>query len=86
SKKIDQEAFTGRSDTIMLVRLDPVRNTFGLLAIPRDTEAFIPNNGIQKINSANAIGGHNLAIATVQNFLQTPINHYVVLNVHGLVE
>jgi LCP family protein required for cell wall assembly len=86
TKKINQEAFTGRSDTIMLVRLDPLRNTFGLLAIPRDTEVYVPGNGIQKANSANAIGGHNLAIATVSNFLQLPIDHYVVLNVHGLVE
>lgn len=86
TKKINQEAFTGRSDTIMLVRLDPLRNTFGLLAIPRDTEVFVPGNGLQKVNSANAIGGHNLAIATLTNFLQVPIDHYVVLNVHGLVE
>ena len=86
TKKIDQEAFTGRSDTIMVVRLDPVRDSLGLLAIPRDTEVSIPGNGTQKINSANAIGGHNLAIATVSNFLQMPIDHYVVLNVHGLVE
>ncbi|MFG0227266.1 LCP family protein, partial [Streptococcus suis] len=74
TKKIDQEAFTGRSDTIMAVRLDPVRDTLGLLAIPRDTEVYIPGNGTQKINSANAIGGHNLALATVQNFLQMPID------------
>jgi LCP family protein required for cell wall assembly len=86
TKKINQEAFTGRSDTIMLVRLDPFRNTFNLLAIPRDTEVLVPGNGMQKVNSANAIGGHNLAIATLTNFLQVPIDHYVVLNVHGLVE
>lgn len=86
TKKIDQEAFTGRSDTIMVVRLDPPRNTLGLLAIPRDTEVYVPGNGRQKINSANAIGGHNLAIATVSGFLQLPIDHYIVLNVHGLVE
>lgn len=86
TKKIDQEAFTGRSDTIMVVRLDPPRNTLGLLAIPRDTEVYVPGSGRQKINSANAIGGHNLAIATVSGFLQLPIDHYIVLNVHGLVE
>ncbi len=86
TKKINQEAFTGRSDTIMLVRLDPLRNTFSLLAIPRDTEVLVPGNGMQKVNCANAIGGHNLAIATLTNFLQVPIDHYVVLNVHGLVE
>jgi len=86
TKKIDQEAFTGRSDTVMVVRLDPDRNSFGLLSIPRDTQVTIPGAGLQKINAANALGGHNLAVATVSNFLELPIDHYVVLNVHGLVE
>lgn len=86
NKKIDQNAFTGRSDTIMVVRLDPIRDTIGILSIPRDTEAVIPDNGRQKINAANAIGGPNLAVRTVSNLLQTQIDHYVVLNVHGLVE
>lgn len=86
TKKIDQEAFTGRSDTVMVVRLDPDRNTLGILSIPRDTQVNIPGAGLQKVNAANALGGHNLAVATVSNFLGLPIEHYVVLNVHGLVE
>lgn len=86
NKKIDQNAFTGRSDTIMVCRLDPLRDTMGILSIPRDTEVPIPDNGTQKINAANALGGPNLASRTVSNFLQIPIDHYVVLNVHGLVD
>ena len=86
NKKIDQSAFTGRSDTIMVVRLDPLRNALTMISIPRDTQAQIPDNGTQKINAANAIGGPNLAQRTVSAFLQLPIDHYVVLNVHGLVE
>ncbi len=86
NKKIDQNAFTGRSDTIMVCRLDPIRDALGILSIPRDTEALIPDNGVQKINAANAIGGPNLAVRAVSNLLQIPIDHYVVLNVHGLVD
>ncbi len=84
--KADPSAFTGRSDTIMVARLDPYRNAIAVLSIPRDTQVQIPHNGTQKINAANAIGGPNLAIETVSNFLQLPIDHYVILNVHGLVE
>ncbi|MGC5204346.1 LCP family protein, partial [Klebsiella pneumoniae] len=40
----------------------------------------------QKINSANAIGGPLYAKQTVSDLLDLPIDHYVVLNVHGLVE
>lgn len=84
--KADKDAFTGRSDTIMVARLDPYRNALGVLSIPRDTQVRIPGNGTQKINAANAIGGAYLAQSTVSNFLQIPIDHYIVLNVHGLVE
>lgn len=84
--KADKDAFTGRSDTIMLCRLDPLRNSLTMLSIPRDTTVHIPGNGRQKINGANAIGGPQLAMDTVSSFLGIPINHYVVLNVHALVE
>ncbi|MBS2010449.1 MAG: LCP family protein [Cyanobacteria bacterium SZAS TMP-1] len=86
SVKIDRDAFTGRSDTILIGRLDPQLNTLRVLALPRDTQVRVPGYGTQKINAANAIGGPNLALSTVSNFLQMPIDHFVVLNVHGLVD
>jgi len=83
--KADLSAFTGRSDTIMVARLDPIRNTLSVISIPRDTQVYIPGYGHQKINAANALGGPLLARRTVSEFLGVPIDHYVVLNVHGLV-
>lgn len=85
-KKADKEAFTGRSDTIMLAHLDPYRNTVGIVSIPRDTQVSIPGYGLQKINAANAYGGPTLAASTVSSLLELPVDHYVVLNLHGLVE
>jgi LCP family protein required for cell wall assembly len=82
----DKDAFTGRSDTILIGRLDPLANTLRIIALPRDTQVRISGYGTQKINAANAIGGPNLALSTVSTFLETPIEHYVVLNVHGLVD
>ncbi|MCC7528144.1 MAG: LCP family protein [Candidatus Melainabacteria bacterium] len=84
--KADKDAFTGRSDTIMVCRLDPYRNSLGVLSIPRDTQVRIPGYGTQKINAANALGGPYLAQTTVSQFLGIPIDHYIVLNVHGLVD
>lgn len=78
--------FNGRSDTIMIARLDPYRNVFSILSIPRDTLVQIPHNGLQKVNAANATGGPYLAMETVSTFLRLPIDHYVVLNVQGLVD
>jgi LCP family protein required for cell wall assembly len=87
NKKIDQTAFNGRSDTIMVARFDPARNAYGVISIPRDTKVSLPGQRFaQKINSANAIGGPLYAAQAVAQLLDLPIDHYVVLNVHGLVE
>ncbi|MBX9569147.1 MAG: LCP family protein [Candidatus Obscuribacterales bacterium] len=84
--KADLTSFQGRSDTIMLARFDPKANAFSVLSIPRDTNVEVPGYGHQKINGANALGGESLAMRTVQALTGVPIEHYVVLNVHGLVE
>ena len=86
NKKANKDAFNGRSDTIMLARLNPYRNSLDVLSIPRDTQVNIPHYGMQKINAANAYGGPELAERTISSMLELPINHYVILNVHGLVE
>lgn len=82
----DPSSFQGRSDTMMLARFDPIRNQFSVLSIPRDTTVEIPGHGRQKINGANAIGGETLACETVSRLTQIDIDHFVTLNVHGLVE
>lgn len=84
--KADPKAFNGRSDTMMLAHLDPYRNSLSILSIPRDTTADIPGYGLQKINSANALGGPELARRTVSQLTGLEVNRYVVLNVHGLVD
>lgn len=84
--KADKDTWTGRSDTVMVARFDPYRNALGVLSIPRDTQVHINGYGTQKINAANALGGAYLAQNTVSQLLQIPIDHYIVLNVHGLVE
>jgi LCP family protein required for cell wall assembly len=82
----DPTSFQGRSDTIMLARLDPARNSFFLLSIPRDTTCEIPGYGRQKINGANALGGERLAMRSVERLTGIHCDHFLVLNVHGLVE
>lgn len=84
--KADKDAFNGRSDTILVGRLDPIANTLRVVSIPRDTVVAIPGHGHQKVNAANALGGAELAKATISGFLDMPIDHYVILNVHGLVD
>lgn len=67
----------GRSDTIMLVHVDPQANYVSVLSLPRDLRVEIPGHGIQKLNAAYAFGGPALAIETVQNLTGIDLDHYV---------
>lgn len=84
--EVEPAATNGNSDTMMLVFINPARNQVNVLNIPRDTEALVGKYGVRKINSANVLGGPDLAKATVTGLLNVPIDHYIVLNVQGLVQ
>ncbi len=58
-----------RSDTMMLVRLDPDQEATAVMSIPRDLVTQIPGHGTRKINSAYSFGGLNLATKTVKELL-----------------
>lgn len=64
-----REMFSGRSDTMLLLRVDPSDDSVSLLSIPRDTQVVIPNVGTTKINDANVQGGATLAARTVSSTL-----------------
>lgn len=73
-----EDVFAGRSDTMLLVRVDPIANTASILSIPRDTRVTIPGAGIRKINHANVEGGPELAAQVVSNTLNgITIDRYV---------
>jgi polyisoprenyl-teichoic acid--peptidoglycan teichoic acid transferase len=72
------------TDTIMVVRLDPVAQTVKVLSIPRDLWVDLGGSGrYGKINSAVPLGGPETLITTIQNTLGIPINHYVQVNFAG---
>jgi LCP family protein required for cell wall assembly len=69
-----------RSDTIMLVRLDPGKRATAILSLPRDLKVEIPGHGTDKINAAYELGGPQLTLDTVKQVTGLAINH--VINVH----
>ena len=71
----------GRSDTLMVTAVDPKKKSASLLSIPRDTRVHIPGYGYDKINVAYSLGGHKLTQDTVEEFLDTPMEHYVLIKV-----
>ncbi len=73
-----KEIFAGRSDAMLLVRVDPTDDSVKLLSIPRDTQVDIPGIGVTKINDANVEGGPRLAATTVSGLLNgVQIDRYV---------
>lgn len=71
-----------RSDTIILLNMDPHTRTVNLVSIPRDSKVYLANNkGIDKINAAHALGGISLTKQTIEETFGVKINHYII--VHG---
>ena len=78
-----KEKNPARSDTILLIRLDPSREATAVLSIPRDLMVDIPGVGRMKINEAYAHGGPRKTVQTVRELLDFPINHVVNVNFGG---
>jgi LCP family protein required for cell wall assembly len=72
-----------RSDTIILLRLDPSKGATSVMSIPRDLKVNIPGHGTDKINAAYAIGGPALSVETIKSLLHIPITHVVNINFGG---
>lgn len=78
----DSDLWTGtRTDTIILVNVDPKSKSVNAISIPRDSKVYLPdNNGIQKINAAHAIGGVGMTIRTIEDTLGVHIDRYIMVH------
>ena len=81
-----------RSDTMIMVHIDPVKQTAAMLAIPRDTKVIIPGYGVNKINAAYAFGdayeqdhggGPGLVMETIEANFGIHIDHYAEVDFAG---
>ncbi len=73
----------GRSDTMILMSLNPRTNAMAMLSIPRDTYVDIPGRGMDKINHAYAYGDVALSVQTVENTFNLPVHFYARVNMEG---
>lgn len=75
----------GRSDTMMVMTVNPNTNQSTIVSIPRDTYTEIIGRGtMDKINHAYAFGGPSMSMNTVQSLFDIPIDYYVDVNMQGL--
>jgi LCP family protein required for cell wall assembly len=77
-----------RSDTIILVRLDPDKEATAVMSIPRDLKVDIPGYGNDRVNSAYELGGPRLTVKTVKKLFADAgnpikINHIINVDFGG---
>ncbi|HZO37058.1 MAG TPA: LCP family protein [Solirubrobacteraceae bacterium] len=79
----DGKGTPARSDTIMLIRLDPNKEATAVMSLPRDLRVTIPGSGTNKINAAYAFGGAKLSVQTIKALLNIEITHVVEVQFNG---
>jgi LCP family protein required for cell wall assembly len=83
----DRESFGERSDTIMVLRVDPTINDVAVLSFPRDLWVNIAGTTRQaRINSAFDSKDPNRLIRTIDDNFGVPIDHYVNVNLCAFKE
>lgn len=76
---------TGRTDTMMLLTVNPNTDSTSIVSIPRDTYTEIIGRGeMDKINHAYAFGGTTMSVNTVQNLFDIPVDYYVSVNMESM--
>ncbi|MCQ6658703.1 LCP family glycopolymer transferase [Leuconostoc citreum] len=78
---------TGLTDSMMLITVNPKTKTTTMMSIPRDIMMSISgaeNTFPQKLNAAFPIAGVGASMLTLQNYLNVPIDFYVLVNMGGL--
>lgn len=85
-RKGDKSAYGARSDTMMLVRLDPSKNVTTVLSIPRDLQVTIPGRGVAKFNESYSDGGPKLVVQTIKEALGLKVNHVAEVDFHGFAQ
>jgi polyisoprenyl-teichoic acid--peptidoglycan teichoic acid transferase len=82
----DRKNEGGRSDTLMVLWLNPSAKRGAIMSIPRDLRVDIPNHGTTKVNAAYAYGGPTLTVQTVEQFLSQPMDGYLKVNFESFVK
>jgi LCP family protein required for cell wall assembly len=82
------------TDTLILLTVDPITKTAGMLSIPRDLWVNIPGFGFSRINTAWTLGrgsklpggGPALTMKTISHFVGVPIEYYVQVDFDTFVD
>lgn len=90
----DEGTDVPRTDSMILVSIDPTSKSAGMLSIPRDMWVDIPGMGYNKINTAYRWGeienipggGPGLAMQTVEELVGVPVDYYALIDFNAFVK
>jgi len=77
------EGEVARSDSMIVVSIDPVTKRAHLLSVLRDTYIDIPGHGKGRANTAITLGGPNLAMQAIGDLLGLTIQYYAYVDFEG---
>lgn len=83
----DGRTYKGRSDSMMIITLNPAKKETNIISIPRDMKVKLPDfpqYSPSKINAAYTYGGPKESINSIQQHFNIPIDYYVTLSLGGL--
>ncbi len=84
-RRDDDSSAGARSDTNIVVRVDPTQNLVTMVSIPRDTKITIDGYGENKFNAAYNYGGVASTVQEANQLLGVEISHYAEVNFDELV-
>ncbi|MGI8587421.1 MAG: LCP family protein [Chloroflexia bacterium] len=87
-KRAELQDVAARSDTMIILSVDPEQKTAGILSVPRDLQVTMPGYGLQRINAAYFFGEYDklpgggpiLAVSVVSSYFNVPVPYYVTVN------
>ncbi|MCE0455877.1 LytR family transcriptional regulator [Staphylococcus haemolyticus] len=80
-----QENLGQRSDSIVLMSINPEDKKTVMVSVPRDTRAKIVGHGTtEKINHAYAYGGPKMAVNSLEKLMDVPVDHYISIDMDGV--
>lgn len=79
--------YKGRTDTMMVMTINPQKKTTTIVSLPRDMRVDLPgypDESPAKINAAYTFGGVKESVKVVHQHFEIPIDYYVLVNMGGL--
>lgn len=88
------ESFISRTDSMMIISVDPEDNKAAILSVPRDLYVMIPGHGKDRVNTAyvygstgnNPAGGAALAMRTLEYNLGIHLDHYILVDFSAVIK